>query len=89
MPGSDKQRDSLPDEFGSEDAAAEFWDAHSIADYEESLESVDIEVDLKRRHFEIEVDEDSFRALRDSAKRQHKPVKQLASEILRQKLTAE
>jgi len=44
-------------------------------------------VDLKRRHFEIEVDEESFLALRSCAKKQHKPVKQLASEILRQKLS--
>ena len=79
--------DPLPDEFASEDEAAEFWDTHTMADYEESLELADLDVDVKRRHFEIEVDEESFRALRSCAERQHKPVKQLASEILRQKLS--
>ncbi len=86
-----KERDNpitpLPDEFASEEEAAEFWDAHSIADYEESLEPGNLDLALKRRHFEIEVDEESFLALRSSAQRQHKPVKQLASEILREKLS--
>jgi hypothetical protein len=88
MPHTDSQVDPLPDEFKSEDEAAEFWDTHSITDYEEFLEPVGLEVDLKRRHFEIEVDQESFLALRDSARKLQKPVKQLASEILKQKLAA-
>ena len=79
--------DLLPDEFRSEDEAAEFWDTHNITDYEQFLEPADLDVDIKRRHFEIEVDEESFVALRDTAQKQQKPVKQLASEILKQKLT--
>ena len=67
MADINKQGDPLPDEFRSEDEAAEFWDTHSIIDYEEFLEPIDLEVDLKRRYFEIEVDEESFLALRDSA----------------------
>ena len=80
--------DPLPAEFSSEDEAAEFWDKHSVTDYEEFLEPVNLDVDIKRRHFEIEVDEESFLALRNTAKKQQKPVKQLASEILKQKLAA-
>jgi len=88
MPNTDKQVDPLPNEFGSEEEAAEFWDTHSLSDYEEFLEPVGLEVDLKRRHFEIEVDEESFAALRNRAKKLQKPVKQLASEILKEKLAA-
>ncbi len=87
MKENDRPIAPLPDEFASEDEAAEFWDTHSIADYEEALEPADLVVDLKRRHFEIEVDEASFLALRSCAAKQRKPVKQLASEILRQKLS--
>ena len=46
MPDKDKQVDPLPNEFRSEDEAAEFWDTHSITDYEEFLEPVGLEVDL-------------------------------------------
>jgi len=88
MKNTDKRIDPLPDEFRSEEEAAEFWDRHSLADYEEFLEPVDFEADIKRRHFEIEVDEDSFMALLDTARKQRKPVKQIASEILRQKLSS-
>lgn len=86
MADINKHVDPLPDEFRSEEEAAEFWNTHSITDYEEFLEPVGLEVDLKRRHFEIEVDEESFLALRDRAKKLQKPAKELASEILKQKL---
>ena len=81
-----RQVDPLPDEFKSHQEAAEFWDTHSITDYEEFLEPVDLDVDIKRRHFEIEVDEESFMALRETARKEQKPLKQLASEILKQRL---
>jgi len=79
-------RAPLPDQFASEEEAGEFWDTHSIAGYEEALQPADVEIALKRRHYEIEVDEESFIALRSSAQEQYKPVKQLASEIIRQGL---
>lgn len=81
-----RQIDPLPDEFASEKEAAEFWDTHSLTDYEEFLEPVNLEVKIERRHFEIEVDEQSFLALRSNAEKQHKPVKELASEILKREL---
>jgi len=87
MTNTNEQIDPLLDEFRSEEEAAEFWDKHSIADYDASFSPVDFEADIKRRYFEIEVDEESFVALLSSVKKQHKPVKELASEILRQKLT--
>jgi stress-induced morphogen len=80
--------DPLPDEFRSEEEAAEFWDKHSLADYEEFLEPVNFEVTIKRRHFEIEVEEEVFTALRKTARQQRRPVKQIASEILKQHLHA-
>jgi hypothetical protein len=86
MRNTNRPIDPLPDEFGSAAEAAQFWDTHSITDYEEFLEPADLEVDGPRRHFEIEVDEESFFALRDTAKKQRKPIKDLASEILKQKL---
>jgi len=82
------QIDQLPEEFASEEEAAEFWDTHSITNYEAFLEPANIDFKITRRHFEIEVDEESFLALRDSAKKQKKLMKQLASDILKEKLAA-
>ncbi|ESQ15933.1 MAG: hypothetical protein N838_12565 [Thiohalocapsa sp. PB-PSB1] len=86
MKDTDRKVDSLPDAFASEDEAAEFWDTHSLADYEEFLEAVDLDVSIERRHFEIEVDRQSFLALRQSAEKQRRPIKDLASEILKREL---
>lgn len=88
MPEKDRQVEPLPDDFGSEEAAAEFWDTHSITDYEEYLEAAGLQVNVSRRHFEIEVDEECFVAVRETARKQHKPVKQLASEIIKQRLAS-
>jgi hypothetical protein len=84
--GANRTIDPLPEAFRSADEAAEFWDKHSITDYEEFLEPGDLEADIRRRHFEIEVDEESFMALRKTARRKRKQVKQLASEILKRNL---
>jgi hypothetical protein len=87
MGNTDKEIDPLPVEFVSEEEAAEFWDNHSLSDCEEFLEPADASIELKGRHFEIEVDEESFFALRDTARRQRKPVKKLASDILKRSLS--
>ena len=88
MRSIDKPIDPLPDEFKSQEEAADFWDTHSITDYEEFLEPVEVDVDIQRRHFEIEVDEETFLALREVAKKERKPMKELASEILKRRLRA-
>jgi predicted RNase H-like HicB family nuclease len=59
----EKDRDPMPHQFVSQEEAADFWDTHSLADYEDFLEPVDVEVDLRKRHFEIEVDERTFQDL--------------------------
>jgi len=50
-----KQRDPIPDNFPSIEAAADFWDTHSLADYEDLTEEVtDVKIDLVRRHFRVD-----------------------------------
>jgi len=43
------QRDPIPEDFGSVEAAIEFWDTHSVADYWDLMEDVDIRFDIKGR----------------------------------------
>jgi len=86
MRSAKRQIDPLPDEFKSLEEAAEFWDTHSITDYEEFLEPVEIDVDIQRPHFEIEVDEETFLALREIAQKERKAMEELASEILKRRL---
>jgi hypothetical protein len=43
-------------------------------------------VDIKRRHFEIEIDRESFFVLNANAKKVNKSVKNIAGTILKEKL---
>ena len=85
---SAKKIDPLPDAFASEDEAGEFWDSHSTTDYDKYLEPADITIDIKSRYFEIEIDRESFLALNAYAKKVHKPVRNLASSVLKEKLAS-
>jgi hypothetical protein len=89
MANTNRRIDPLPEEFRWEEEAADFWDRHRITGYGEFLGPVELEAEMQIWHFGIEVDEESLPALRDTAKKQQKPVKQLASEILKQKLRAD
>lgn len=51
-----KRRDPLPEEFNSLDEAAEFWDTHDSADYEEFMRDVEFEVDIKQRTYLVSLD---------------------------------
>jgi hypothetical protein len=56
-----KRRDPLPERFASLAEAAEFWDTHDSADYEEYMEDVECEVDIQRQTFLISLDSDLYR----------------------------
>ena len=42
-------KDPIPENFESIEAAAEFWDTHSLADYLDEMTEVQIEVTAPRR----------------------------------------
>ncbi|MDH7484932.1 MAG: CopG family antitoxin [Anaerolineae bacterium] len=44
-----KVKDPIPEEFESIEAAAQFWDTHSLADYWDQTHEVEIEVAARRR----------------------------------------
>ena len=86
MTSKRKQTDPIPDEFDSYEEAAEFWDTHDTTDYPEHFVTVEAEAKLKRRRFEVEVDERLMEVLRARAKERGVTVSRLVSEMLRDKL---
>lgn len=56
-----QQRDPLPEHFPSLDEAAEFWDTHDSADYEEHMRDVECEADIQRRFYMVSLDTDLYR----------------------------
>nr|BAL58438.1 hypothetical conserved protein [Candidatus Acetothermum autotrophicum] len=83
-----KHVDPIPEEFASYEEAAEFWDTHDPEDYPDAFRPVKATVELRRRRYEIEVDEELVKMLQAAARRQKKTISQLASEILRKELAA-
>ena len=87
MKDVDKTIDPLPDSFESEEAAGEFWDTHSLMDYEEHLEGADdVTFEISERVFEVQVAEDVFKKLQKQAASLHQPVPKVVDEILRKEL---
>ncbi|PYS22260.1 MAG: hypothetical protein DMF72_13880 [Acidobacteria bacterium] len=88
MKSIDKKIDPLPDAFASEEAAGEFWDTHSLIDYEEHLESADdVTFEISERVFEVQIAEDVFKKLQAQAESLHQPVPKIVDKILRKELT--
>lgn len=86
MNNKQKPIDLLPEEFASYEEAAEFWDAHDTTDYVEEFETVETEVKLKSRRYEVEIDADLMPALSEQAHKRGVAVKIVVSDLLREKL---
>jgi len=86
---NDKKKpvEPIPEEFATYEEAAEFWDTHDTTDYPEAFETVDLKAELRQRHYEIEIDEDIIKVLRERARKHGMPVRRLVSEMLRQQMT--
>ena len=87
MKDINKKVEPLPDSFVSEEAAGEFWDSHSLIDYQEHLEATDDTIEISERVFEVQVAEDVFRKLQQQAASLHQPLPKVVDEILRKELT--
>ncbi len=81
-----KQVDPLPDEFASYEEAAEFWDTHDTTDYPDSFETAAVELELRHRRYEVEIDEDLMKALSEQAQKRGIAVSRLVSDMLREKV---
>ena len=83
MNDKNKHIDPIPDEFTSYEEAAEFWDTHDTTDYPEVFQTVETQAELRRRHYEVEVDEDVIIVLRERAQKRGVTVSHLVSDLLR------
>ena len=62
-----KEREPVPDNFNSLLEAADFWDSHDSADYEDIMEPADFEINMKRRICMVPVADDILERLRKKA----------------------
>jgi len=81
-----KHVEPTPDNFQSYEAAADFWDSHDTTDYLDEFRTVEVNTELRARHFEVEIDEQVAKALQAQAKEKGVRISDLAFSLLRQQL---
>jgi len=81
-----KVRDPLPEHFNTIEEAAEFWDMHSTADYEEYFKEVDCQFDIKKRTHLISIDGAVYDRIRAIAKKKRIPADKLVSRWIKEKI---
>jgi CopG antitoxin of type II toxin-antitoxin system len=81
---SKTKRDPLPEHFASLEEAAEFWDTHDSADYDEYFVGVDFDVDLKKRT--LQIDGTLYDRLKVIAKKKRIPTNELLNRWIEEKL---
>jgi hypothetical protein len=82
---SKKTRDPLPEHFNSVEEAAEFWDTHDSADYDEYFKDVEFEVDLKPRTHVVEIEAALYDKVRAIAKKKRVATNKLVNRWLEEK----
>ena len=80
------QVEPTPDGFESYEAAAEFWDVHDTTDYLDEFTTVEVNAQLRARHFEVEIEESVAKALQAQATKSGVKIGDLASDLLREQL---
>ena len=75
-------------DFGTYEEAAEWFDTHDMADYEELMQPVDFSFDLRKNRDWVELENDIARNVRELAKRQKIPTRTLVNDLLRERLAS-
>ena len=74
--------------FETYEEAADWFDGHDMADYQDAMQPVDFKFDLRRNRDWVELENDIARGLREQAKRQNVPTRRLVNELLREGLAS-
>jgi hypothetical protein len=88
MPKSNKARDSIPENFNTLEEFWEFWDNHSLADYDDLLHEVPYRVNLVRRTRMVAVEPNLLDGLATYAQSRGVSCETLINLWLREKLMA-
>ena len=81
-----KKLKKIPEEFKTYEEAAYFWDTHDSTDYLDNLEEIEVEVDIQKKHYLLEVDMQIAEILQESARKKGISASSLANELLYKQL---
>ena len=81
-----KKLKKIPEEFKTYEEAADFWDTHDSTDYLDNLVEIEVEVDIQKKHYLLEVDMQIAEILQESARKKGISASSLANELLYKQL---
>ena len=87
MSENEKQRDPIPESFASIEEAAEFWDSHSTADYDDLMRDVHFDVDIQQSTFLVPIEGRLAKDITTIAEREGLALETLVNLWLRDKCT--
>lgn len=87
MSENKKRRDPIPESFASIEEAAEFWDSHSTADYDDLMHDVHFDIEIQRRTFLVPIEGSIAKEITAIAKRKGLGLETLVNLWLKEKLT--
>jgi len=75
--------------FGSVQELVGYFETHDLGDYLDHMPEVHFDVDIRKRTYLFEIEEDLARKLHAIAREKHVPAEQLVNVWLREKLVEE
>jgi hypothetical protein len=72
-----RKKDKLPENFQSLAEAGDFWDTHSLSDYENQTKTVEMDFQINQRTRYITVPEKVYLKLAQRANGKHQTVRQM------------
>ena len=80
-----KRQADLPEHFESLEQAAEFWDTHDSADYEDQMTDVECEIKVQGKLFLVALDDGLYRKVRAIARKKGVPAQTLVNRWIEEK----
>jgi hypothetical protein len=81
-----KRRENIPDHFTCAEEAGEFWDTHSAADYLDEMVEEEIEFDIQKRTFLVQVSDRIYKLAKKKADAEHISIEKIINNLLDREL---
>ena len=86
MANDKRQADPIPETFATLEAFQDFWDAHSLADYDDYLREVEFDIDIQRRRFLVALEPELAQKVAEQAHARGVSAETLVNLWLKEKL---
>lgn len=80
------KKNNLPENFKTVEEFCDFWDTHSLADFEEHLKEVPVKVNIKRKHYYVSVTSEILNKMKQLSEQKGVSIETLTNVWLKEKL---